>query len=333
VASSREAFDEIDAARTTWTVDELRSPHPDLAIPLLPSAAAARLYQRVVTSHPRFDSSKGGWRAVPWRELDVTNDRKSGLLKEVGTVDGDVWPVYGGRSFDLWEPEAWRVDGELDFVLESDVGLAELQRKRQRSEVWRSHFRPDVVRDPATMPHHRPRILFRDVTNRTNSRTTITALVPPHVFAINTAPSLVWPSGDDRDVAYLLGVMSSVPFDWFARRRVELHLNYFVLNSLPVPRPAPDSPLWARVVELSGRLACVDDRYAAFAHALGVGIATLGQDERSAMVAELDAVVALLYGLQRAELELMFEDFPPTNAGVAPGRRAAVLDQYDRWAQ
>jgi hypothetical protein len=332
VASSREAFDTIDAARTTWTVDELRAPHPDLAIPLLPSAEAARIYQRVVTSHSRFDSARQGWRAVPWAELHVTKDRQSGLLKEVGTVDGDVWPVYGGRSFDLWAPEAWRVDGELDFVLESDVGLAELQRKRERSEVWRSHFRPDVIRDPATMPHHRPRILFRDVTRATDSRTSRVVLAPPRVFAHNKAPSLLWPAGDERDQAYLLGVMSSVPFDWFARRRVEVNMNYFILNSLPVPRPSRDDPLWTRVVELAGRLACVDERYAGFAQAVGVEIVPLTSDERSAMIAELDAVVALLYGLERAELELMFEDFPTTVAGVSPGRRAAVLDHFHRWA-
>jgi hypothetical protein len=144
---------------------------------------------------------------------------------------------------------------------------------------------------------------------------------------------LVWPAGDEQDQAYLLGVMSSVPFDWFARRRVENHMNYFILNSLPVPRPPRENRLWARVVELSGRLACVGDQYAGFAQAVGVEIADLTSDERNAMIAELDAVVALLYGLERAELELMFEDFPTTVAGVSPGRRAAVLDQYDRWAQ
>ena len=40
-------------------------------------------------------------------------------------------------------------------------------------------------------------------------------------------------------------------------------------------------------------------------------------------LSELDAVVAHLYGLDRAELELMFEDFPATEAGVSPRRRAA----------
>jgi hypothetical protein len=331
VAASREEFDRIDDARTDWPLAELRVPHPDLAVPLLPSIAAARLYRRVVTTHPRFDSSKGGWHAVPWAELHVTNDRKGGLLKEPGTVTGEWWPVYGGKSFDLWEPELWRRDGELQFVLEPQVGLAELQRKRQRSEVWRAHFRPEVLRDPATLPQHGPRILFRDITNRTNSRTCIVCLVPPKVFAHNKAPSLLWPAGDERDQAYLLGVMASVPFDWFARRRVEVNMNFFILNSLPVPRPRRDDPRWRRIVELAGRLAAVDERYAEWAGACGVTCGPVGPAEKAAAIAELDAVVAHAYGLARDELELMFDDFPATEVGVSPGRRAAIMDHYARW--
>jgi hypothetical protein len=332
VAADREAFGRIDTERTDWTLEQLRVPHPDLAVPLLPSAAAARTYQRVVTSHPRFDSGKGGWRAVPWAEFHVTKDRKSGLLKEPGTVAGDVWPVYGGRSFDLWEPELWKRDGELGFVLEPEVGLAELQRKRQGSAVWRANFLPDVIMDPKTMPHHRPRILFRDITNRTNSRTSIACLAPPRVFAHNKAPSLLWPKGDERDQAYLLGVMSSVPFDWFARRRVELNMNFFILNSLPVPRPSRDDPRRERACALAARLACVDDRYAEFSSEVGVESGPVEQMEKAAMIAELDAVVAHLYGLEHAELELMFDDFPATDAGISPGRRAAILEHFDRWA-
>lgn len=332
VAADREAFERIDVERTEWTLDELRVPHPDLAIPLLPSAAAARLYRRVVTGHPRFDSGKGGWRAVPWAELHVTKDRKSGLLKEPGTVTGETWPVYGGKSFDLWEPEAWKTGGgEIDFVLEPSAGLAELERKRQRSDVWRGHFVPEVMRDRMTMPHHRPRILFRDLTRATDSRTSRVCMAPPHVFAHNKAPSLLWPMGDERDQAYLLGVMSSVPFDWFARRRVEVNMNYFILNSLPVPRPPRDDLRWARIVAIAGRLASIDDRYAEFATVVGVEHGPVDRADKASMIAELDALVAHLYGLERDELELMFDDFPATDAGVSPGRRAAVLEQFDRW--
>jgi hypothetical protein len=329
VISGRTEFEGIDEGRVNWTLDELLAADESLAIPMLSDVPSATLYQRLVTKIPRFSSSRG-WHAIPWTEFNVTIERKSGLLKEIGSVDG--WPVYGGRAFDLWEPEAWKSDGELQFALEPDVGLAELQRRRLHSSVWRA-FPRSTLASPATLPHHRPRILFRDVTNRLNARTVIASLVPPQVFSHNKAPSLIWASGDDGDQAFLLGVMCSIPFDWIARRRVERNLNLFILNALPVPRPDRSDPRWIRAVALSGRLACVDDRYQGFADAVGVGWGPLSSLEKSAMIAELDAVVALLYGLDRGELELMFKDFPTTAAGVSPGRRAAVLDQFDRWAQ
>jgi hypothetical protein len=111
-----------------------------------------------------------------------------------------------------------------------------------------------------------------------------------------------------------------------------VNLGYFILNSLPVPRPPRDDPSWAHVVGLAGRLASIDERYAEFAAAVGVPAGPLDPTEKAAMIAELDAVVAHLYGLERAELELMFEDFPATEAGVSPGRRAAILVRFDRWA-
>jgi hypothetical protein len=127
--------------------------------------------------------------------------------------------------------------------------------------------------------------------------------------------------------------MSSIPFDWFARRRVEVNLNFFILNSLPVPRPEREDARWRRVVELAGRLGAIDERYADFASAIGVAVGSVAPSEKAALLAELDAVVAHLYGLERGELELMFEDFPATEAGISPGRRAAILEHFDRLAQ
>jgi hypothetical protein len=331
VASSRTEFDLINEERTNWTLAQLRVPHPDLTVPLLPSAAAARLYQRVVLSHPRFDSGRDGWRAVPWRELDGTSDRQSGLLKDFG-VPG-AWPVLGGSSFDLWQPDVWREPGgEIKFSLEREEGLAELQRKRQRSDVWRENFPLASLRDPGTLPMHYARILFRKITNRTNSRTCVVCLEPPHVFAHDPACTLLWPSGTELDQAYLLGVMASVPFDWFVRRRTEVNLNFFILNSLPVPRPPRSDPRRQRVGILAGRLACVDDRFVVFANRSGVNYGPLEPAEKAAMIAELDAVVAHIYGLSSDELKLLFEDFPATEAGVSPARRAAVLEHFARWA-
>ena len=314
----RTGFDRLDSERIEWRSSELARLSPGLEVPLIPSARAGALFRRLCAAHPPFRSGDGGFRPLPWTELHMTNDRKSGLLRE----SGPGWPVWSGDSFDLWKPDHL----PPPFVLPEQEGLRHLQQKRQRSRIWTQNFLPTVVRDANTMPQHRARILFRDVSRATDSRTVRACLAPPRIFAVNTAPSILFPRGDQLDEAYVLGVMCSMPFDWLARRRVETHLNFFMLDGLPLPRPTPEDPRRQRVVSLAGRLACVDERYRDFASAVGIDCGPVDPAEKSEMIAELDAMVGSLYGLVEDDVSLMFDDFPATVAGISAERRARVLD-------
>lgn len=180
---SRVAFDRIDDERVDWRASELAVLSDGLEVPLIPGAAAGRLFRRLCTTHPPFRSGDGGFRPLLWRELDMTNDRKSGLLRETGSG----WPVWSGDSFDLWKPDHMLPP----FVLPEREGLQHLQAKRQRSRLWSQNFLPTVIRDPSTLPQRRARILFRDVSRATDSRTVRACLAPPKVFAVNKAPSLL----------------------------------------------------------------------------------------------------------------------------------------------
>ena len=176
-------------------------------------------------------------------------------------VPKDFWPIYKGESFNLWIPDtrvyyAWADPESVCQWLQSK----RLSGARNRRSVH-SEFKADHLNDPKSLPCFTPRVAFRDVTNRTNQRTVIACLVPPNIFIANQAPYLLWPHGDEKDQAYLLGILSSIPLDWYARRFVELHVNFFVFNPFPVPRPDRDNFLWRRVVQLSGRLACPDERF------------------------------------------------------------------------
>ena len=101
----------------------------------------------------------------------------------------------------------------------------------------------------------------------------------------------------------------SIPLDWYARRYVENHVNFFVINPFPVPRPGGDDPLWQRAVALAGRLSCPDERFADWAGAVGVGCGPIMEDEKVDMIHEIDAVIARLYGLTEAQLVHVFETF------------------------
>ena len=137
----------------------------------------------------------------------------------------------------------------------------------------------------------------------------VCALIPPEVLVTHKAPFFVFARGSEEDEAYLLGVLSSLCLDWYARRFVETSMAFFLLNGFPVPRPESTSPLRARTVELAARLASSDDRFRVWAGKAGADCGPLAKDEQHDMVAELDAVVAHLYGLSEAQLLHVYETF------------------------
>ena len=246
------------------------------------------------------------WRVRPITELHATAQK---AMMSFEREDG-YWPVYKGASFDLWDPDK----GAPYAWAEPTPVLEWLQTKRLRAakgdrDSAHKEFQMERLRDQSTLPAYKPRIAFRDVTNRTNQRTIIACLLPPKVFVVHNAPYCLWPRGDEKDHAFLLGVLCSIPLDWYARRFVEAHVTYFVINPFPIPRPGRDNPLWKRTVAIAGRLACPDERFAEWAKAVGVDWGPLAEDEKEALIHELDAVVAHCYGLTERQLVHIFNTF------------------------
>ncbi|WP_434810131.1 Eco57I restriction-modification methylase domain-containing protein [Microbacterium sp. bgisy189] len=308
------------------TFEALTAASGTAALPNLPDPASVEVFAQLRTS-PRLDSRRTGWDFRPVAEFHATNDRST---FDDGEFAPGKLPVRGGAGFDLWTPEttevyAWSAPATVE---------AALQAKRQRQvglkssaffgkgSTWSS--------DPATLPFRSPRIAFRDVTNATNTRTSIAALVPPNTLLTNAAPYVFRYDGDARAEAYLLAVLSTVPLDWYARKYVELHMNLHIFNALPVPS-RPDGSLWARrVVEIAGRLAAVDERYRTWANEVGVEVGTANDaPTRSDLIAELDALVSLLYGLTEDQVKHIFKTFH--RGWDYQPRLDAVLAHYAAW--
>jgi len=297
------------------------------AIPVLPSARSLEVLLQIRKA-PRLDlNDPKSWRVRPHRELDAKNDKDLMLITD--KPPSGYWPVFAGESFDIW-----RADTGTYYAWANPTKVVKaLQVKRLRSSRLAdsafSELPPEILNDPRTLPCHSPRIVFRDITKASNRRTVIAALIPPGVFVQHTAPYLVWIRGDETDQAYLLGILSAIPFDWYARRFAELHLSYNVFNPLPVPRPPTNGGLRSRVVAIAGRLACQDGRFAKWAARVGVVCGLLAEDEREDLVHELDAVVAHLYGLTEPDLRHIFETF---HVGWEYGERLeATVAHYRAW--
>lgn len=289
--------------------EEIMAWNDSMSLPLLPSDPhSVERSVEVLTQlckSPQLDmNEEGKWRVRPDSELHASGQKW--LMDTVSEQCPEgYWPVYKGESFDHWGPD----NGEPYAFADPSPVIDWLQEKRQNARSNHQEFSAEHLDDPQTLPCFSPRIAFRDITNRTNRRTIIPCLIPPQMFITHLGPYFLWPRGDERDQAYLLGVLSSIPCDWYARRFVEGHLVFYLLNSFPVPRPSRDAPGWQRVVELAGRLACPDDRFAGWAKAVGVECGPLFDDEKEDMIHEIDAIVAHLYGLSESQLVHIFETF------------------------
>ncbi len=128
---------------------------------------------------------------------------------------------------------------------------------------------------------------------------------------VETAPWVLWLSPDKpfRQEAFLLGIMSSIATDWWMRCYVEAHVEGGAFDALPIPAVDVNSGYGARAVALAGRLACPDDRFAAWAQSVGVAHGVLNPEQKQTMIEELDAVVARLYGLNLEQLTHIFNTF------------------------
>jgi hypothetical protein len=170
----------------------------------------------------------------------------------------------------------------------------------------------------------RARVAFRDVTNRTNSRTVLACLIPARVLLTNTAPYLAFAPGGEADQATCLAIMNSIAFDWQARKFVELHVNFFILEALSVPILDRDD--FVAIAEDAARLSCPDLRFADFAKAFDVKPQELDNAERDRLRADVDARVARAWRLTTEDLRVMFEDF--TLDSVSSDYRRLVLQRF-----
>jgi hypothetical protein len=91
-----------------------------------------------------------------------------------------------------------------------------------------------------------------------------------------------------------------------------------------------DTDLGLRVIEISATLACVDERFDDWIHQLGFERSKgLSSDEKEAYVAELDALVALMYRLSEEDVEYMFSTFH--RGWDYRSRLDKVLEYYVEW--
>jgi hypothetical protein len=273
------------------------------SIVLVESQEIVDLFNKIYL-HPKSIEAHTDFSYRAYSDFHATSDRP---LFEVGEEkqQGEI-PVLTGGSFSFWEPDFGPPYGHAK---PKELRAAMAARLSRSSRLKKSPFYEESFGE-GNLPWDSPRIAFRAITNRTNTRTCVVCLIPPGSATVNMATVLLRKKGTPVTDAFMLGIMSSVIYDWVARRWIEGTFSINIFEELPIPTAAFNTQIGRGIVELAARLAAKDARFETWANECGVKVSSVkSAEEKNELISELDALVAIAYGLSAKDVSLIMETF------------------------
>lgn len=252
---------------------------------------------------------EGKWKLKLTREIDMTND--SHLFKK--KPDKGRLPLYEGKMVHQFTHQF--AEGRW-WVSEKDAREALLGRDEEGSE--------------REMDYQDYRLGFRDVARNTDIRTMISSVIPPNNFAGNTLIA-ARPFQDKKELLCAVSLLDSFMFDFIIRQKVTAHCNMFYVYQVPVPRLTSGDKYFDAIVERAAKLICITPEFDDLAKEVGLGSYKNGvkdEKERIKLRAELDGMIAHLYGMTEEEFAYILTTFPIVPQPV----KDAALEAYREFA-
>jgi len=168
------------------------------------------------------------------------------------------------------------------------------------------------------------RLAFRDIAQATNERTMIACIVPPgtvfgHTASVEKAP---WARAN-ADALVLCAVFNSFLFDWLVRQKAATHLSLYILDGLPMP--GLEEPQRRFLAHAALRLSCTHAGYDPLWREQ-IGGALVPPESPPHLRAQIDAVIAGAYGLDRGGYEHVLASFSHRSRTDAP---LLCIDAFD----
>lgn len=264
---------------------------------------------KIYGAGPLIGEIDSGWNLELAQELHMAND--SDLFEQTDTG----FPLFEGKMIHQFDPYF----STPRFWIDETKGFERV--KNSKSADWFRSYR----------------FAFREVSSGENERTCIATVLPRNTFAGHTLWVGLAPAFDT--MLYYVSIVNSLCFDWVARFKVNVHVTLTIMSQLPLPRLTAGDPFFDAIVPRAARLTCTSPAFADLWQAVmgelwtpasGVTDAVARQSLRD----ELDALVAHLYGLSRADFAHILGGFPlvfPDDASGA-AKKEALIRVYDRLA-
>ncbi len=249
----------------------------------------------------------GKWHIILTQEFNLTS---SSDYFETSPASGRL-PLFTGKMF--WQFET--TSEHSGYWIPEDAGrsflLGKCEDRGQRID------------------YQGYRWVHRRIASNTNERTLVATIAPKRVFTeVNSTTLKVVDTGiTNTEMIFLCCISNSFALDWMVRQKVTTTLNMFYIYQLPVPRLTESDPAFGPIVERAAKLICTSPEFDDLAKEVGLGSHKNGvadPDQRARLRAELDGMIAHLYGLTEEEFTHVLSAFPI----VADSVKSAALTAY-----
>ncbi len=259
----------------------------------------------------------GTWNLVLANEFHMTNDSRL-FRDEPGP---GLLPLYEGKVIHQFthkwsEPRYW--------VDEKEGRAAILGRKTDTGQK---------------LGYQYYRLGFRDIARNTDMRTLISTIIPP-AFHGNKLPTVKIKDENgkifltNQQQMFLSAIWNSFTVDWLLRMKVTTTVNFFYIYQLPVPRFTEQDVTFRMVVKRAAKLICTTPEFQELWESVMPGsawspsVVAIDPADRAKLRAELDGMIANLYGLNEEEFRYILGTFPI----VAQPVKDAALHAYHMFA-
>jgi type I restriction-modification system DNA methylase subunit len=252
-------------------------------------------------THPLLgEEIKNSWNFKLFREFDMTNDSQLFLAKP----KKNALPLFEGKMI-------WQYDhqyAEPRFWIDEGIGRKAILGK------------PSDLKQQLEYQNYR--LGLRAVSASTNERSMVCTVIPENVFCGNSVLVNTGGFTDNSSLLLCVGILNSYVIDWLLRIKVSQNINMFYVYQLPVPRLSVKDKAFAPIVERAAKLICTTPEFDELAKEVGLGSHKKGvtdPKERAQLRAELDGMIAHLYGLTESEFAHILSTFPLVGEDVKAG--------------
>jgi hypothetical protein len=318
------------------TEDDFRLLNPNTkTCPIFRSKKDADLTKRIYQRFPIIFNELTG--ETPWgikflTMFHMANDSHLFKSKEELEKDGFVLvgnlfinkennfqflPLYEGKMLQLFDHRAASVIVNSSNIMRQ--GLPEKTTEAQHKDITFVPMPRYWVSKKLTLKtipegYHSDWFFgFKNVTSTTNERTFIGGVFPVTAVGHSMPIILFEKSVPSEFRSLLIANMSSRVFDYISRQKVGgVNLTFFIINQLPIILPSKyPKKASEQIKQIMLELVYTSDDISPFASSLGYNGPPFiwSSERRSELIAQLEAIYGILYGLEREEFDYMFECF------------------------